>query len=86
MELSGTQLYLLVLASILYLFGVQLPTFRINIPLNNSLQNLDIEALDESEDASYRTGFEAPWNRWNRIRTVNAIIAVAILLLLLIQL
>ena len=35
-----TQIYLLVFASILYLFGVQLPTSRFNIPLNNSLQNL----------------------------------------------
>jgi len=81
MYLSGTQVYLLVFASILYLFGVQLPTFRFNIPLNNSLQNLDIESLEESEVASSRVGFEIPWNRWNKIRTVNAILSVSILLL-----
>ena len=85
MSLSGTQIYLLVFASILYLFGVQLPTFRFNIPLNNSLQNLDIGSLEESEVVSYRVGFEIPWNRWNKIRTVNAIIAVSMLLLLLIR-
>ncbi|MBT6255113.1 MAG: hypothetical protein HOI85_03140, partial [Euryarchaeota archaeon] len=45
MNLTGTQLYLLWVASALYLFGVQLPTFRFNIPLNDSLQALDIEAL-----------------------------------------
>ena len=28
MNLSGTQIYLLIFASILYIFGVQLPTFR----------------------------------------------------------
>ena len=85
MNLSGTQVYVLVFASILYLFGVQLPTFRFNIPLNNSVQNLDIEALDESEAALFRTAFEIPWTRWNRIRTVNAILAVSMLLLLLIR-
>ena len=85
MNLSGTQIYLLVFASILYLFGVQLPTFRFNIPLNNSIQHLDIESLEESEAASSRVGFEIPWNRWNKIRTVNAILSVSMLLLLLIR-
>ena len=85
MDLSGTQIYLLVFASILYLFGVQLPTFRFNIPLNNSLQNLDIESLEESEATSFRVNFEIPWNRWNKIRTVNAILAASTLLLLLIR-
>jgi len=83
MALSGTEIYLLIFASIMYLFGVQLPTFRFNIPLNNSLQNLEIEALDESQASLSRTDFEIPWNRWNRIRTVNAIITVSILLLLI---
>ena len=85
MNLSGTQTYLLVFASIVYLFGVQLPTFRFNIPLNNSLQNLDFELLEESEATSSRVAFEIPWNRWNKIRTVNAILAVSMLLLLLIR-
>lgn len=86
MNLNGTQIYLLVIASIVYLFGVQLPTFRINIPLNNTLQKLDIEVLNQSETALSRTDFEIPWNRWNKIRTVNAIITVSILLLLLLSL
>ncbi|MGB2479625.1 MAG: DUF1772 domain-containing protein [Candidatus Poseidoniaceae archaeon] len=85
MNLSGTEIYLLIFASILYLFGVQLPTFRFNIPLNNTLQNLDIESLEESEATSSRVGFEIPWNRWNKIRTVNAILAVSMLLFLLIK-
>ena len=85
MNLSGTQIYLLVFASILYLFGVQLPTFRFNIPLNNSLQNLDFESLEESEATSSRVAFEIPWNRWNKIRTVNAILTVSMLLVLLIR-
>lgn len=85
MDLSGTQIYLLIFASILYIFGVQLPTFRFNIPLNNSLQNLDIETLEESEAALFRVGFEIPWNRWNRIRTVNSILTISMLLLLLIR-
>ena len=85
MNLSGGEIYLLGLASALYLFGVQLPTFRFNIPLNNSLQKMDIAALEDSEAALSRAGFEIPWNRWNRIRTINSIISVSMLLLLLIR-
>ena len=85
MNLSGTHIYLLIFASILYIFGVQLPTFRFNIPLNNSLQNLDIETLEVSEAVLSRVGFEIPWNRWNRIRTVNAFLTISMLLLLLIR-
>ena len=85
MNLSGIQINLVIWASILYLFGVQLPTFRFNVPLNNALQNLDIEAMKESEAESSRIGFEIPWNRWNKIRTGNAILACSILLILLIE-
>jgi len=82
MNLAGVQLYLLWVASALYLFGVQLPTFRFNIPLNN----LQIHSLDESELALFRTKFELPWNRWNRFRTINAVLSVSMLLILLVQL
>ena len=85
MNLNGTQTYLLSAASVLYLIGVQLPTFRFNIPLNNSLQSLDIETLKETEVALFRSDFETPWNRWNRFRTVNAIVTVSIFLLVLLR-
>ena len=85
MNLSGNQLYLLWIGSTLYLFGLQLPTIRFNIPLNNTLQELDILSLSESELETSRREFESPWNRWNRFRTVNGIVAVSILLLLLFQ-
>ena len=84
--LSGGQIYLLWVASALYLLGVQLPTVRFNIPLNNTLQDLDIIGLSESELAKSRREFEMPWTRWNIFRTLNAIAAVLAWLLLLIQL
>ena len=83
MNLKGEQLYLLAGAASLYLVGVQLPTFLVNIPLNNELQNLDIEELMETQAKSSRTKFETPWNRWNRIQTINAIVAVSMFLLAL---
>ena len=86
MNLSGGQLYHLWGASALYLLAVQLPTVRFNIPLNNALQALDIESLSESDLVKARKDFEAPWNRWNRFRTLNAIFSVSGLLVLLLRL
>ncbi|MBS72669.1 MAG: hypothetical protein CMA91_00220, partial [Euryarchaeota archaeon] len=65
--------------------GVQAPTIRFNIPLNNELQRLDISNSDESALALFRIKFESPWNRWNVIRSLNGVIAVCMLQLLLLQ-
>lgn len=86
MILTNSQIYLLTFAATLYLIGVQLPTFRINIPLNNSLQDLDIEGLGAAEATLFRSDFERTWNLWNRVRTVNAVITVLALLLFLLRL
>ena len=86
LNLHSEEITLLWIASILYLLGVQLPTIRFNIPLNNALQNLDIMDLNDSELAIFRVEFETPWNRWNRVRTLNAIATVSILIFLLFQL
>lgn len=58
-------------AAALYLFGVQLPTAAIHIPLNRRVQRVQIS----------REEFEPRWNRWNVARTLCAC-AVSILLLI----
>ena len=82
LQLSGVPLYLIWFAGGLYLFAVQGPTIRFNIPLNNAVQALDLDALGDSELAEARTRFEGPWNRWNRFRTVTATSTVVLLLML----
>ena len=81
-QLQGSELYLMWFASGLYLLTVQGPTIRFNIPLNNAVQALNIEVLSDSEVAEARSQFEAPWNRWNRFRTLTAIVSVVGLLML----
>ena len=83
MDLSGQEALLLWIGGGWYLLGVQLPTVAFNIPLNDTIQTLEINKLNELELASSRANFEAKWNRWNMIRTINGIIAVTILLWLL---
>lgn len=80
LQRSGTDLHLVWLAGGLYLLGVQGPTVRFNIPLNNALQALDVESMSETEAREVRLWFEASWNRWNRFRTVAATAALAVLL------
>ncbi|MEQ8523171.1 DUF1772 domain-containing protein [Gracilimonas sp.] len=66
-----------------YLLGVQLPTIRINIPLNNILQELNIDEMDASEQAEARNNFESRWVKWNLIRTAFSNITALLLIILL---
>ena len=84
-ELTGGKLVLLLVATSTYLFAVQLPTITINIPLNNKLQTLDVEAMDEREQQLARGEFEPRWNRSNAIRTLFASLVSALLIILLLQ-
>ena len=85
-ELIGSQLVLLIVATCLYIFGVQLPTITINIPLNNTLQTLDVDAMDPAEQQLARAAFESRWNRWNVIRTfVASLVTTLLLIQLLLQ-
>jgi uncharacterized membrane protein len=83
---SGMDLFLLILSAAIYFLGVQIPTVRINVPLNNMLQELDLDSLDESQIEQTRTRFEIRWIKWNHIRTVLATISSALLILLLLKL
>lgn len=85
-ELTGAWRAVLIIATLVYLLGVQLPTLTINIPLNNKLQALDVEAMDEAAQNTARRGFEPRWNRWNSIRTGLAGLVSALLMVLLFRL
>ena len=47
-QLDGAGRLLIIFAALAYLLGVQLPTVTINIPLNNKLQTLDVDAMNET--------------------------------------
>ena len=74
---------LLTTATALYILGVQVPTFRGNVPLNNQLQKLELTTMGESELAEARRSFEPAWNRLNIFRTCMSL-GVAILLITII--
>lgn len=61
----------LLVACILFIFGVYLPTITINIPLNNRIQSLDLETMTEEEISQSKKEFEESWLWWNSIRTLD---------------
>lgn len=83
--LGGVNRIALIVAALIYLLGVQLPTVRFNIPLNNQLQRLDVVAMTESMRQHAREGFEPHWNRWNVRRTLCASLVSVLLLVLLLR-
>lgn len=85
-QLDGVQRLLLIAAPLVYILGVQLSTFTINVPLNNKLQALNIDAMDTTALKVARMNFEPRWNRWNLVRTPFASLASALLIVLLFQL
>ncbi|MGK7954970.1 MAG: DUF1772 domain-containing protein [Crocosphaera sp.] len=76
---------LLIAGMLIYLFGVQLPTFTINVPLNNKLQTWDVMNMNETTVKAARFEFENRWNRWNTIRTFFACLTSTLLIILLLE-
>ncbi|MEL4895367.1 anthrone oxygenase family protein [Crocosphaera sp. Alani8] len=76
---------LLIISGLVYIFGVQLPTFTINVPLNNKLQTWDVMDMNETTLKAARFDFEPRWNRWNAIRTFFACLTSTLLIILLLE-
>jgi uncharacterized membrane protein len=85
-QLDGVERLLIVVATLAYVLGVQLPTATINIPLNNRLHTLDADALNEAAREAARRQFEPRWNRWNAIRTAFATLSSGLLIALVFRL
>lgn len=82
-HLDAANKALLLAAAAAYMLAVQMPTFRINIPLNNQIQSVDTASLSEAATREARQVFEPRWNRWNNVRTVVACFVVASLIVVL---
>ena len=82
-RLDGPGLYLLIFATLIYLFGVQVPTVMVNVPLNNKLQSVDVDNTNDARIRSARVEFESRWNRWNLLRTLISSLVSLILIILL---
>ena len=82
-RLEGLELGLLLGATVLYLFGVQLPTFAFNLPLNNELKSLVVSEMEPSAQDALRDAFESRWVVSNTARTLVSCVVVVLLLVVL---
>ena len=78
-----SETWLIVLVGVVYLLGVQGITISIHIPLNNHLQQVNIDELNSQKLSEERIMFEKKWNNFNIIRTIIAFSVSVILLLIL---
>ena len=53
-------------------------TFAANVPLNNALMRAG-EPAGVADPGEVRRRFEAPWVRWNTVRTATSVAAFACL-------
>ena len=77
LQLQGFDLYMITTICAVYLLGVQAVTIKVHLPLNNSLQLINISDLDAGALSKERTRFESRWNYFNNIRTTIAITVTA---------
>ena len=75
--------WLIIFVSVVYLLLVQGITILIHLPLNKSIQNIDINSSNSEILSKMRKSFETKWNYFNNVRTVVAFFVVLIFLLIL---
>lgn len=66
---SGLVFWILLAATLIYLFGAFGVTALGNVPLNDSLEALIISDLNAEQLAEFRQNYELTWNRFHMIRT-----------------
>jgi uncharacterized membrane protein len=78
---SGLTFWILLTATIIYLIGTFGVTALGNVPLNDTLDVLDLSELSTNLIAKTRRQYEAPWNRLHLIRTIFGVLSFLISLL-----
>lgn len=73
---DGRRLYLLIIASALYMIGPIGITGAKNVPLNDSLAAVPVDRTSDEKLAAIRSGYAEPWNKWHTARTVIGTLAL----------
>lgn len=75
---------LLAIAALVHIFGVIGVTGLGNIPLNNKLADVKIEAISDEEADKIRQEYQGPgtvWMRWHTVRTLTGTAATALIII-----
>ena len=82
---TSTNFYFMAAAASSYIVGVLLLTLLCNVPLNEMLDKVDVDALSQIDLRTTRHKFEASWNLWHQIRTYVAMLAFLLSILSVIK-
>ena len=74
-------LWMLIAAALLYFFGVALVTIFGNVPINEVLNNTDLNQISTVDAQALRSRFENDWLRLHRIRTYTSGLSFLLLIL-----
>ncbi len=77
---SGSLFWFLLFSTITYLLGTFAVTAFGNVPLNDTLEALNLSALSETKILEFRKHYEVKWNRLHLIRTLFAVLSFLIAL------
>ena len=81
LHLDGNEHWVVILFGTLYIIGVQGITMSVHLPLNSSLQGVDINELDLESLQQLHRKFETRWNYFNNIRTsIACVVSIALMI------
>jgi uncharacterized membrane protein len=78
---SGISFWILVAATLVYLVGTFGITIIGNVPLNDTLEALNLSELSDVEIINFRKTYEKKWNRWHWFRTIFSVISFILMIL-----
>jgi len=73
--------YLMIIATLIYFFGVFGLTMWRNVPLNELLAKFDISQASSGQITAMRQRFEGPWNNYHGVRTFASILSFGLTIL-----
>lgn len=82
---SNGQFGYILAATVLYWIGCMAITMFGNVPLNNTLEALQINTMTAEDMDLFRLGFEKKWNQLNWIRTISTLLSLVFLIIACLQ-
>jgi len=80
---TNSIIWLIIFATIIYVFGVLLVTIFGNVPLNEMLDKTELTTASIDDLKHLRENFETKWNRLHLVRTISSCTSFLLLILVI---
>lgn len=82
---QGSRFWLIGGAFLVYTLGVMGVTIFGNVPLNNQLDQFNMQTASAEEISATRKNYETKWNNLNTIRTISSTLAITLVIIACLQ-